>query len=753
MEFIFFALAILVLLAIFDLVVGVSNDAVNFLNSAIGSKVASGRVILIVASLGILAGVTFSSGMMEVARKGIFHPEFFTLPEILIIFTAVMLTDILLLDLFNTMGLPTSTTVSIIFELLGASVAVSLIKIYRADGNFAQLGGYINTAKVLAILSGILLSVVISFTAGLIVQFISRMIFTFDFSKRLKRYGAVWGGLALTMIVYFILIKGAKDASFLTREHMTWINANSLLILGSVFAVSAVIIQVLLLATNINILKPIVLAGTFALAMAFAANDLVNFIGVPLAGFSAYASGIVTANPLAATMEALKDPVKTDTILLLLAGLIMVLTLWFSKKARTVTKTEVNLGRQDEGSERFEAFFLAQAIVRMGSGLMEGLRKIMPRGLVDAVNRRKDITQFQPVPGVDGETPSFDLVRASVNMMVASALISFATSLKLPLSTTYVTFMVAMGASLADGAWDRESAVYRVSGVLTVIGGWFFTAFMAFTAALGYAFIIYQFGTPGLAVLAGLSAYLLWRNHRKHAEITATESSVEVYNLKKNKDPRLAVTTSFEQTGKLLEQVSKSLKRSFSGLRSYDRVELRVAKGESKKIQNWTNIIIANIFKALRILHQTDIRISQRYAQTINNLQEIAESQRDVSMRSWHHVNNHHKGLLKVQITELEQVLDCVTDLLEATASSLKQDTIAGLELIGDKVENLSRLISEFDKNQIGRVQNESSKTRLSILFYSYLVSASKISSCTRCLLEIFNEFLELDSAKEKKGG
>nr|HPI22823.1 inorganic phosphate transporter [Spirochaetota bacterium] len=471
MELIILSLVILGILAIFDLVVGVSNDAVNFLNSAIGARVASIKVILIVAGLGIMAGVTFSSGMMEVARKGIFHPEHFILPELLIIFVAVMLTDVLLLDLFNTFGLPTSTTVSIIFELLGASVAVSLIKIYAANESFVLLGQYINTAKVLAIISGIFLSVAIAFSVGIAAQFFSRMLFTFDYGKRLRRYGGIWGGLALTMIVYFIIIKGAKGASFLTQQHMDWIHVNTVAILCATFVGSTALLQALIVVANVNILRPIVLAGTFALAMAFAANDLVNFIGVPLAGFGAYASGMAAANPLTATMEALKEPVRTDTLLLLAAGAVMVLTLFYSKKARTVTKTEVSLGRQDEGAERFESFFLARIIVRMGTGFMEGLRTVLPGRLVRAVAARKDMSMAQPAATADGEVPSFDLIRASVNMMVASALVSFATSLKLPLSTTYVTFMVAMGTSLADGAWDRESAVYRVSGVLMVIGG------------------------------------------------------------------------------------------------------------------------------------------------------------------------------------------------------------------------------------------------------------------------------------------
>jgi hypothetical protein len=571
------------------------------------------------------------------------------------------------------------------------------------------------------------------------------MIFTFEYKKKIKRYGAVWGGIALTMIVYFILIKGAKGTSFLTDENIKWISEHTLLLIGATFTASAILLQGLLLFTKINILKPVVLAGTFALAMAFAANDLVNFIGVPLAGLSAYTAAIASGNPLEITMEALKQPVKTDTLLLLLAGLVMVVTLWFSKKARTVTKTEVNLGRQDEGAERFESFFIARILVRMGTGTMDAVKKVLPDSFINAVAARKDISKYRPEITADGKQPSFDLIRASVNMMVATALVSFATSLKLPLSTTYVTFMVAMGASLADGAWDRESAVYRVSGVLTVIGGWFFTAFMAFSVAFGYALFLYHFRIPALAALVALSIFLLWKNHKKHAEKVEAEEAVEVYNLKKNKDPLKAVNTSFEQTGKLLEQVADAFTRSFKGLRSYDRVELRIAKNDSKKIQNWTNIIIANTFKALRLLHQQDLKTSQRYAQSINNLQEIAESQRDAAMRSHLHVSNNHKGLLEVQVKELEQVVETVKELLELTASSLKKDKLTNLSVIDKKNEKLAKMISEFDKNQIIRVQNETSKTRLSILFYAYLISASKIASSTKNLLEIFNESLLLN--------
>ena len=516
MDIFYISVIILIGLAIFDLIVGVSNDAVNFLNSSIGSRVAPRHVIMIIASLGMLAGVTFSSGMMEVARKGIFHPQFFMMPELISIFLAVMLTDVLLLDAFNTFGLPTSTTVSIVFELLGAAVAVSLMKIYAAGDSFATLANYINTAKAFAIIMGILLSVVIAFFFGVVAQFMSRLIFTFDYMSRLKRYGGLWGGLALSVITYFILIKGAKGTSFLTPEAVSWIKTHTWTILSANLVFFAIIFQILTTFTKINILKPIVLVGTFALAMAFAANDLVNFIGVPLAGMSAYNVAMATADPLNAPMEALQEKVHTETFLLLIAGTIMVVTLWISRKARTVTKTEVSLGRQDEGIERFESSAISRIIVRMIYTLYGSVTRLIPIPVKRAFSDRMDPGAYVPVPKTDEKAPSFDLFRASVNLMVASAVVSFATSLKLPLSTTYVTFMVAMGTSLSDQAWGRESAVYRVTGVLTVIGGWFFTAFVAFTVSLIFAFIISFFKLPAIFGLLLLAVILIVNSYRWH---------------------------------------------------------------------------------------------------------------------------------------------------------------------------------------------------------------------------------------------
>jgi len=741
----------LLMLAVFDLIVGVSNDAVNFLNSSIGSKAAPKRVIMIIASAGILLGVTFSSGMMEVARKGIFHPELFLFTEIMVIFVAVMLTDIILLDLYNTFGLPTSTTVSIVFELLGAAVAVSLIKVNASADPHATVAQYINTGKALAIISGILVSVVVAFICGAVFQFFTRLLFTFNYHARLRRFGAVWGGVALSMITYFIIIKGAKGASFITPEMNAWIATHTLVIMGVFFLISAVLLQLLIVLTGINILKPIVLAGTFALAMAFAANDLVNFIGVPLAGLASYRFALGSGEPLTMTMEALQNPVQTKTMLLLIAGIVMVVTLWFSRKSRTVTETEISLGRQDEGFERFESSALSRVVVRMVSAIFSVTKAVVPSRIQKMISKRVDPERYIPSDPGKGKTPSFDLLRASVNLMVASALISFATSLKLPLSTTYVTFMVAMGSSLSDQAWGRESAVYRVTGVLTVIGGWFFTAIMAFTVTFGFAYVMYYFPVPAVLGITALAGFTIWKNHHLHNRRVQESKGVEVFNIKKVDDAEFAITTSFEQSGFFLQQVNESLDKCFNSLFLQDRTELGKVKRDTKKLQSWANIIIANIFKTLRWLHKKDLKHTKKYARIINAIQEIAESQRDAVMKSYVHLNNHHKGLLPVQVDELNRLREIMADLLQKTSMTLMMQHAVDYKTVANKNKALKRLVMEFDKNQIKRIQDESSKTRLSILFYGLMGSIQKISEHTLDLLESFNESMHLNGRAKRK--
>ena len=753
MEIYLFILVLLVGLAIFDLIVGVSNDAVNFLNSSVGAKVAPYHVIMIIASFGMLAGVTFSSGMMEVARKGIFQPQLFLMPELITIFLAVMLADVLLLDLFNTYGLPTSTTVSIVFELLGAAVAVSLIKIIGAGQGFEELVNYINTAKALAIITGILLSVVLAFICGAIVQFFSRLVFTFDYRTKLKKYGGIFGGISFSIITYFILIKGAKGASFLSPETVFWIKHNSWIILTGNCVFFGLIFQFLTLFTRINILKPIVLAGTFSLAMAFAANDLVNFIGVPLAGMEAYKIAAASSDPMNITMDALQQKIHTNTFLLLTAGVIMLITLWISRKARSVIKTQVSLSRQEEGSERFGSSVLSRSIVGMVAAFFNLISEVTPVSIKRTVAKRLDPSQQKPVQTYDGKEPAFDLLRASVNLIVASAVVSYATSMKLPLSTTYVTFMVAMGTSLADQAWGRESAVYRVTGVLTVVGGWFCTAIIAFTVALLFATAIYflkLFGIVGLVLLVGL---VIYRSYHYHAKKEEEADRIRNLNLKEDINADFAVDTSFEQVGLFLNEVSRTLTMCFDALFKEDRSRLSQARDRTKRVQQIANIIIANIFKTLYILDKEDVETTQKYSKTIATLQEIAESHRDIVMRSYTHAINYHTGLSESQKKELQQMRVSVSRLLENTAIMLLKNKKVDYLYITSQRKRLSDYHLAFNKNQIHRIQNGESKPRLSILYYGLLENSEKISSQTQNLLDIFKDYFgsETDSSPSRK--
>ncbi|MBF0646289.1 inorganic phosphate transporter [Desulfuromonas acetoxidans] len=743
-EFFMVGVGILIIIAIIDIVVGVSNDAVNFLNSSIGSGVATRRTIMIIASLGIIAGVTFSSGMMEVARKGIFHPEFFTMPELLTVFLAVMITDIILLDLFNTYGMPTSTTVSIVFELLGAAVVVSLLKIISAGDGLSTIANYINSAKAFTIIMGILLSVAVSFVCGAVAQFFTRLLFTFDYRQRIKRYGALWGGLALTSITYFILVKGAKGASFMTAENISWIKGNTLLLIGIIFVSSAVILQILQLM-KVNILKPIVLIGTFALAMAFAANDLVNFIGVPLAGLHAFKSAIATADPLTVTMGALDKKVHSETLYLLIAGIIMVLTIWISRKSRSVSETEISLSQQDEGAERFESIGLSRAIVRLVLHIFDTAKLVVPKPVRHLVSRRLDPTAA-PLPTEGGTTASFDLLRASVNLMMASAVISYATSNKLPLSTTYVTFMVAMGSSFADQAWGRESAVYRITGVLTVIGGWFMTAVIAFTCAATFATVIFYGQALGVIVLILLAAGLIYNAHCKHRVMSGEAEKEKIFNLKSVEEPLTAIETTFEHMGLLLDEIRTSLDSTLEALFRENPDQLRVQRKRVKKIQRWSNVISANVFKAMRVLSQTGLAVSNKYPQTIRRMQKLSDGQRDIVLRSYRHVGNHHKGLLPVQIEELQQVRELLNEILTEVEETFHRRRTADLDSLRRKDEQLRTLAAMLDEKQALRIHDNSSKTRLSILYYAIVGNAMMLSKQNLELLEIFEQsFGEID--------
>ncbi len=734
----------LLIFAVVDLVVGVSNDAVNFLNSSIGSKAAPFSIIMVVASLGIFAGVTFSGGMMEVARKGIFHPSFFTMPDLLTIFLAVMITDILLLDLFNTHGLPTSTTVSIVFELLGAAVALSVIKINASPDNNMALWDYINTAKAITIVGGILLSIIVAFISGAVAQFISRMIFTFDYTKRLKKYGALWGGVAMTAITFFILVKGAKGTTFMSAEAVNWINKNSLTIMAGLFTASAIIFQILISFFKVNILKPIVLIGTFALAMAFAANDLVNFIGVPLAGLNALQSAIASSNPLHVTMEALNHKVHSQTYIMLLAGLVMVITLCVSKKARSVTETEIRLGQQDEGAEKFESIWLSRRIVSLFDSLLETISAAAPETIKQIIARRLAPAGESGVVST-AEKPCFDLLRASVNLMVASAVVSFATSMKLPLSTTYVTFMVAMGTSFSDQAWGRESAVYRVTGVLTVIGGWFITAFIAFIVAFIFANILAYLEIPGFFILSVFAIYMIRKNHRTHKQHEKNKKDMKIYNLHDVKDFHESVSQTFDHLAFLLMEIRKSLDIVFDALFNEDHDRLRQERMQTKHFQKSANIIIANIFKVLRLLSKEDDKVSYNYYQIIRRLQKLTDGHRDIVIRASMHVGNHHKGLLNEQILELKEIKKVFLNNFLLVETSFRNKEIVDCQDAVEQFLYLRELVDDYNENQIERIRNDSSKTRLSILFYAISGNCVMMAKQNVKLLDIFNESFRLN--------
>ncbi len=739
------AVVILMLFAALDLIVGVSNDAVNFLNSSIGSRVAPFKVIMIIASLGILAGVTFSSGMMEVARKGIFHPQLFTMPDLIILFLAVMLTDILLLDMFNTFGLPTSTTVSIVFELLGAAVAVSLIKIAHLSGaDGLGLGDYINTSKALTIIFGILLSIVVAFVCGSVFQFLTRLLFTFNYQKRIKRFGAIWGGLAMASITFFILVKGSKGASFMTEAAVSWIASHNLLILFMIFAVTAVLFQILITLFRVNVFKPVVLVGTFALAMAFAANDLVNFIGVPLAGMSAYINAMAAEEPLNVLMVALSKPVKSNTFLLLIAGGIMVVTLWVSRKARSVTETEISLGQQDEGLERFESIWLSRTIVRMTDSMLSSVKSLFPEWLRSRAGRRLDPSRYRH-PGTEEARPSFDLVRASVNLMVASMVVSMATSMKLPLSTTYVTFMVAMGTSFADRAWGRESAVYRITGVLTVVGGWFMTALIAFGTSFLFAGIIYYLKIPGAIGLMAFAGYTIWRHHKLHESRVKERVEVQVFTMGRVTDAREAVSATFDHLAFLLKETRGSLEETFEALFQQDLDRLAVQRKKVKRIQLWSNIITANIFKVLRLLQKEERRISTNYSQIIRRLQRISDGHRDFVLRAYMHVANKHKGLTQAQIQELKQVKGRTLDILARAEAAFRNKDIGHYQNMVEQFHQMRTLEDQLNTEQIERIGTGASETRQSVLYYALIGNCILIAKQNIKLLRIFNESFKFD--------
>ena len=713
---------VLFILAMSDLVVGVSNDAVNFLNSAIGSKAAPFAVILSIAAIGVLIGATFSNGMMEVARKGIFHPANFTFAEIMVVFLAVMMTDILLLDFFNTVGLPTSTTVSIVFELLGSAVAVALFKILGSNGEFTSMSTFINTDSAMLIIAGIFLSVIIAFTVGLIIMALVRFAFSFNIMKTYKYWGGVWGGFAITAILYFLLIKGAKGSTMINDDILVFLKEHTTTILLISFAGFTILLQILVSFTRLNILKFTVLVGTFALAMAFAGNDLVNFIGVPLAGFESFkafsASG---GSPDSFMMTALNKPVNTPLIFLVMAGMIMVVTLRLSKKARSVTATTIDLSRQGEGSERFASSGFARFLVRKSIEFSNVISRITPPRLKQYALRRFDTSKSSEA--YRKNKIAFDLVRASVNLVVASILIAIGTSLKLPLSTTYVTFMVAMGTSLADGAWGRESAVYRITGVMTVIGGWFFTALTAFLVSFLIATLIFFGKFPVILALIILSIFILIRTHAFHKK---KSKDTEMKEIAKTSEAGHVIRECEDEVKSSIIETSKLLFLTYENFAKENRKDLKSIRKQSKKLNKKINAIKADVADTLKIFQESELETGHNYVQVVDHLKEVANALYHIVNPAYEHIDNNH-ALDQEQSKELKTFNEEINEFFNYSISLMQSPKAKNLEEYSIKRDALIDSINVIIKNRIKILKKKQKGTKVSMTYIEMLTETKNL--------------------------
>lgn len=732
----------LVVLAIIDLIVGVSNDAINFLNSAFGSKAISIRNILIIASLGVALGALTSSGMMEVARKGIFNPDMFNFQNIIYIFMAVMITDILLLDVFNTLGMPTSTTVSLVFELLGAAVTMTFIKISMSDNeSISSVWKYINYEKATVIIFGILLSVVVAFSIGTLVQFFSRLIYSFNIESKKSYINILFGGFALAAITYFIFINGLEGTPFY-GDIKFLINKNSfnIIIISLTFwiATSALFIKVF----KIDILKVIIGIGTFSLALAFAGNDLVNFIGVPIAGWNAYevwqASG-KTATEF--TMGSLAGKVPSNTLFLVLAGLIMVVTIWFSKKARTVIMTGVDLSRQSDGVEKFQPTYFSRITVRSAISINKYFELIVPQSTRAWIDSRFQIPFISLPKDKTFEMPAFDKVRASVNLIVAAILIAVATSYKLPLSTTYVTFMVAMGTSFADGAWGRESAVYRVAGVLNVIAGWFITALIAFTVA---AIALYLINLGGISAIALLlifvfimmgKNYVIYTKNQKEQKIVRSMKRADLINIKG------VIDESSAHIAEVVSRVHKLYSNVVDDLSSHDINKLKKTDKHVNKLNLEVDELKDEVFYFIKSLDDSSVVASRFYILVLSYLQDIAQSISYISKVSFKHVNNNHKNLKQSQIKDLKTIDNELEIILKEIGEVFTNKSFENLgRIIAEKQHTLNR-VSESIERQIKRIRTEESSPKNTTLYFSILLETQDLINALINLLKLYEDF------------
>ena len=711
-------LAFLGVIAIIDLFVGVSNDAVNFLNSALGCRIAKFRTTMWVATAGVLLGATFSSGMMEIARSGVFNPQMFSFAEIMVIFFAVMVADVILLDAFNTLGLPTSTTVSIVFELLGSAIAAAAFKLIADGASLADVAEYINNSKALAIISGILISVVVAFVSGAVIQYIARLIFSFRFEGAYRKIGGIYAGIAITAIIYFLVMKGAKGASFMRPEWIAWINANTAVILSTLFIGLTVFFQALITFFKVNVFKIIILAGTFSLAFAFAGNDLVNFVGVPLAAYDAYrewaASGVSDG---AFMMGGLLKPSTAPTAFLLFSGLVMVLTLWFSKKAHRVIQTSINLSSAQSGEqEQFGASLPGRMIVRASMTLGNIIHQIMPGALSRGIASR-----FEPAPVPEGTQPlPFDYVRASINLVLSAILIASATSLKLPLSTTYVTFMVAMGSSFADGAWDRETAVYRISGVLTVISGWFITALCASTLAGIVATLVF-FGGEIMAVILGLAAIALLV--RSNLKSTLSDDSLVKKSAVRYDAPTIR-TMIDEKAPENLRRSIDICRSILDGLLADRESALKTAKADAAEFFDDLSSERGVYYRmALSDKKPSEADFDARYCyfRAFSNMREVGRSLQGLAKLALDHVANRHRvyeGRLADDLRTLVRLLE------DMSTSETGNPDIAVLHANAQKA---LQAIDRFQSELLRAIPSEGISIRGSELYLTFLLFAREL--------------------------
>lgn len=731
---------ILAVLAVLDLIVGVSNDAVNFLNSALGCNVAKRWIILSVAAVGIMLGVITSNGMMEVARNGVFHPGMFTFEEIMVLFVGIMLTDVIVLNTFNSLGLPTSTTVSLVFELLGSSLAVACYKIWNSpDMTFANIAEFINAGKAMVIISGILSSVVIAFTVGAVLMYISRIIFSFKYAKSLRRYGAVWCGISIVGIVYFAIFKGMKSSGLITPEFYSLINDNIYISLFVIWVAASLLLSVMQ-RLGINIMKFTILSGTFALALAFAGNDLVNFIGVPIAGFDSY-SLAMDSGDMSMKMSQLAEPAHVNVWFLILSGVIMSVTLFLSKDAMKVAETQINLSSQNSEDERFGSNRFSRALVSLAINLNKAYNSVIPKRVQEKINSR-----FVPDETAANDS-AYDYIRAIVNLTAAASLICLGTSLKLPLSTTYVIFMVSMGSSLADRAWGRDSAVYRITGVMVVIMGWFVTAIAGISISFVVGLILSWGGWIALAVLCVLCGYILCHNLIFKKKDNKEERQTLL--ITENADDSDALYTCTQEVCTTMESISGIYNHMLVALFTENRRLLKETMTQSEELYHQANDRKYQIFQTLKRLQDQKVETGHFYIQVVDYLTEVTKALLHCTRPAFEHIDNHHRGFTQEQIYDLKLVNDGVDNIFNKVNEMLRDKDFSDLDEVLVMRDNLFTVIADAIKHQIKRLKEEQTSTKASMLYLNILNETKTMVLQSRNLIKSQAYFLSQMNSSE----